>query len=160
MVLRFFRSTSSQIILFVPLLAVLLWLRPIINIPGHNFLFDTQPMPFYNWVLHFLPVHSIISIMITLLFVVIQGFLLVSINTRFIFINNRSYLPALFFVIITASIYNIQTLNPVIISGFFLLLSFQKLFESFRHDRQLAYEIFSASFYISIGALFYPFMIF
>jgi hypothetical protein len=103
--------------------------------------------------------NSFAGTLLTLLIVIIQGFLLVRLNTRFIFINNRSYLPALLFVILTASVISIQKFNPVIFAGFFILLALEKLFESFRHEK-LSYEIFAASFYISIGTLFYPFVIF
>ncbi len=159
MLLRFFRSTGSQMLLFIPLLAVLLWLHPIISPPGHIFFFSNYPMPLYQIILHLLPGNSFAGTFLTLLIVIIQGFLLVRLNTRFIFINNRSYLPAFFFVILTASVYNIQKLNPVIFAGFFILLALEKLFESFRNEK-LSYEIFTASFFISIGALFYPFVIF
>lgn len=147
-------------VIFIPLLAVLLWLRPMIHTPGHSYFFDVQTMPLYQCVLDVLPGHSLAGSFITLLFLVIQGFLLVRLNTKFIFINNRSYFPAFFFVILTSSVYDIQTLNPVVFSNFFLLLAFEKLFDSMRHERQLAYELFSVSFFISIGVLFYPFTVF
>ena len=159
MLLRFFRSTGSQMIIFIPFLGILLWLHPIIAIPQSSYFFDSQPMPLYQWVTRVFPFHSFLGTMLTLSFVIIQGFLLVRLNTRFIFINNRTYLPALLFVILTASVIEVQRLNPVIFSGFFLLLALERLFESFRRDR-LANEIFSASFFIAIGSLFYPFVIF
>jgi hypothetical protein len=159
MLLRFFRSTGTQMIIFISLLGIIFWLHPILHIPQVSYFFDSQPMPLYQWVTIIIPAQSFAGSLLTLSLVIIQGFLLVRLNTRFIFINNRTYLPSIFFVMLTASVVSVQRLNPVIFSGFFLLLAFERLFESFRRER-LAYEIFSAAFLISVGTLFYPFLIF
>jgi hypothetical protein len=102
---------------------------------------------------------SFVATLFTYALVVIQGFLLIRLNTRFIFINNRSHLPALFFILLTAAIPDLQRLNPVIFSGFFLLLALEKIFESYGNSK-LAYDFFLATFYLSVGSLFYPFLIF
>lgn len=159
MLLRFFRSTGSQMIVFIPLLALFLWL-PALFYPSHYILsFGSLNMPFYQLVVKVLKESSFVGTFITLTCIVIQGFLLVRLNTRFIFINNRSYLPAFFFVILTSSVKIIQTLNPAVFAGFFLLLALEKLFDSFRHEK-LSYEVFTASFFISAATFFYPFAIF
>jgi hypothetical protein len=137
----------------------LLWLPSFISPPKAVFLFDTHPMPSYKLLREIIPVDSIFGTLFTFALVLIQGGMLVRLNTRFILINNRTYLPAFFFVLITAAIPELQRLNPVIFSGFFLLLALEQMFEAYRHEK-VAYGIFSASFCISLGATFYPFLIF
>jgi len=159
MFLRFFRSTGAPVLLFIPFLGFLLWLRAFMSTPDMVFFFDKTQMPLYKFVTNLISAQSFIATFLTYALVVTQGFLLVRLNTRFIFINNRSYLPALFFILITAAIPDLQRLNPVIFSGFFLLLALEKIFESYG-DSKLAYDYFVAAFYLSIGALFYPFLIF
>jgi hypothetical protein len=159
MLLRFFRSSGTQMIIFIPFLGVMLWLHSILNTPHVLFLFDSSPMPLYKFITDFLPATSAVAASITLVLVILQGFWLVRLNTRFIFINNRNYLPALFFILLCTSIPDLQRLNPVLLSGFFLLLAIEKVFESYRNNK-LAYEYFVAAFYISIGSLFYPYVIF
>ncbi|HEY4788944.1 MAG TPA: DUF6427 family protein [Bacteroidales bacterium] len=116
-------------------------------------------MPLYKFVTDILPATSPTASLLALALVVIQGFLLVRLNTRFIFITNRTYLPAIFFILLTASFPELQRLNPVIFSGFFLLLALEKIFESMR-TQKIAYEYFIAALYISTGVLFYPFLAF
>jgi hypothetical protein len=159
MLLRFFRSIGSQMIIFIPFLGLLLWLHSLIHIPQAVFLFDKVPMPLYKFISDLLPPSSIFASILTLTLVVIQGFWLVRLNSRFMIINNRTYLPALLFVIITASFPGLQRLNPAIFSGFFLLLAIEKMFESY-HNNKPAHEYFIAAFYISLGAVFYPYLIF
>lgn len=159
MLLRFFRSTSAPVILFIPLLGLLLWLPSLLSAPESVFFFDKAQMPLYKFVTDIIPERSFIATLLTYVLVVIQGFLLVRLNTRFIFINNRTYLPVLFFILLTASVPELQRLNPVIFSGFFLVLALEKIFDSYGSGG-LAYDYFVAAFYLSIGALFYPFLIF
>lgn len=159
MLLRFFRSSGTQMIIFVPFLGVMLWLHSILKTPHVLFLFDRTPMPLYKLITDLLPATSRVAAIITLSLVIIQSYWLVRLNTRFIFINNRSYLPALLFMLLCTSIPDLQRFNPVLLSGFFLLLAIEKVFESYRNTN-LSYEYFVAAFYISIGSLFYPYLIF
>ena len=159
MFLRFFRSTSAPVILFIPFLGFLLWLHALLSPPDAEFFFDKAQMPFYKFITNLFSTQSFASTFLTYSLVVFQGFLLVRLNTQFIFINNRSYLPALFFILITAAIPDLQRLNPVIFSGFFLLLALEKIFESFGNSK-LAYTYFVATFYLSVGSMFYPFLVF
>lgn len=159
MVLRFFRSTSAPVILFIPFLGLLLWLPSFLSASESTFFFDKAQMPLYKFVTDIIPAQSLIAKLFTFALVVIQGFLLVRLNTRFIFINNRSYLPALFFILLTAAVPDLQRLNPVIFSGFFLVLALEKIFDSYGNGG-LAYDYFIAAFFLSVGSLFYPFLIF
>jgi len=159
MLLRFFRSSGTQMIIFVPILGVMLWMHSILKTPHVLFLFDHSPMPLYKFITGFLPATSAVATSITLALVILQGYWLVRLNSRFIFINSRNYLPAFLFVLLCASIPDLQRLNPVLLSGFFLLLAIEKVFESYRNNK-LAYEYFVAAFYISVGSFFYPYLIF
>jgi len=159
MLLRFFRLTSAPVIIFIPFLGFLLWLPSLLHSQSSVFFFDKTQMPLYKFVTDIIAPQSFTSTLLAFSMVIVQGFLLVRLNTRFFFINNRSYLPALFFILITASIPDLQRLNPVIFSGFFLLLALEKIFTSYQ-AKKLAYDYFVAAFYISIGSLFYPFLAF
>jgi hypothetical protein len=159
MLLRFFRLTSTPVIIVVPLLGLLLWMPSFFHQQDYAFFFDKAQMPLYKFVVDFISPKSFTATFLTFLLVIVQGFLLVRLNTRLIFINNRSYLPALFFILITASVPDLQRLNPVIFSCFFLLLALEKIFVSYQASK-LAYDYFTAAFYISVGSMFYPFLAF
>lgn len=159
MLLRFFRSTSTPVLIVIPLIGLLLWFPSMVKAPGTAFFFDKAPMPLYKFVTDIVPFQSSVATMLTFVLVLIQSFLLVRLNTRFIFINNRTYLPALLYILFTASVPDLQRLNPVIFSGFFLLLALEKIYESYSTSK-VAYEFFVAAMYLATGSLFYPFLLF
>ncbi|HEX2935082.1 MAG TPA: DUF6427 family protein [Bacteroidales bacterium] len=159
MLLRLLRSTGAQVIILIPVLAILLWLPTFSHRTGGIFLFDSHPMPSYKLINELIPVGSFLGTSIALLLVIAQAFLLVRLNTRFNLINNRTYMPAIMFVLLTATITDLQRLNPVIFSGFFLLLGMELMFSGYQKGK-VAYEFFTASFFISLGATFYPYLLF
>ena len=157
MLLRFFRSIGTPMLFFIPFMGLFFWFHDLVKVPTVPFPFDVHPMPLFTFFTQWLPANAVGGSILALSLVVIQGFLLIRLNTRFILINNRTYLPALFFIVTTACIPEIQRMNPVIFSGFFMLLAIERMLESY-HRHQLAYEVFNASLFVSVGALFYPFM--
>jgi hypothetical protein len=159
MLLRLLRSTGAQIILLIPILATLLWLPAFAHPAEGIFLFDSYPMPSYKLISEIVHIGSFLGTTIALLLVIAQAFLLVRLNTRFNLINNRTYMPAIIFILLTASIPDLQRLNPVIFSGFFLLLGIELMFNGYQSGK-VAYEFFTASFFISLGATFYPYLLF
>jgi hypothetical protein len=159
MLLRFFRSTGTHVLIVIPLMGLLLWLPSLLQVPATEFFFDKAPMPLYKAVTDLVPAQSWIGTLLTIVLVILQSLLLVRLNTRFIFINNRTYLPALFFILLTASVPVLQRLNPVIFSGFFLLLALEKIYESYSTSK-VAHQFFVAALYLAIGTLFYPFLLF
>jgi hypothetical protein len=159
MLLRLLRSTGAQTIILIPILGILLWLISFIHPSEAVFLFDSYPMPSYKLVTELIPVRSFFGNLVAISLVLAQALLLVRLNTRFILINNRTYLPAIIFILLTASIPDLQRLNPVIFSGFFLLLGLELMFNGYQSGK-IAYEFFTASFFISLGATFYPYLLF
>jgi hypothetical protein len=87
------------------------------------------------------------------------AFLLVRLNTKFILINNRTYLPAIIYILITSGIPDIQKLNPALLSAFAILFVFEVILDSYRF-KGLFYDFFTASFVIACASLIYPFIIF
>ena len=159
MLLRFFRSTSIQMLVFIQIAGLLLWFHTFIKSNTITFFFDRYPMPSYKLIAEIFPSTSVFGSLLTFILVLAQAALLVRLNTRFIFINNRTYLPAIIYIFITAFIPELQRLNPVIFSGFFMLLALELMFNAHRKERE-AYEFFTASILVSLGSTFYPFLIF
>jgi hypothetical protein len=154
MVLRFFRSTGTQIIIFIVVVGILLWIAPILkSVSG----IEPVSMPLYKYLLGWSNTSPILSTALALVFILFEAFWLVNLNTRFILINNRTYLPAVFFIILTGLIPQAQQFNPAIVASFFLILFFENLLDSYRNNNT-AYQFFNAALFLGIGSLFYPFL--
>jgi hypothetical protein len=160
MLLRFVRSTGTQIILFIVFVGMLLWLPLFLKGEPESVLPALPQMPLFRLLSVWITGLHGGSVVLAFLIVMVQAFWLVRLNTVFILINNRTYLPALFFVLITAALPSNQSLQPVMLGGFFLIFAFGKILESYQ-SKKLAHEIFQAAFFLALGSLLYaPLLLF
>ena len=159
MLLRLFIRKQQFIIVLILILALAFWLPSILNYKSSFFIFDFYPSPVYS------PIQSVeyssprITVIISFILLVFSGFLLTRLNVRFFFIQARTQLPALFFILICSSFIPLQRLNPVSISVIFLIIAVFKIFDTYKKER-LCYNFFDAALLISVGSLFYFNLIF
>jgi hypothetical protein len=160
MLLRFFRSTNAQIVFLIPIIGILLWL-PAILFKNTNFISfsDATPTPLWHFLTGWMNVKSIGAIAFALLLLILQAFWLVRLNTKFILVNNRTYMPALFFIIFASFIPEVQYLSATIPAGILVLFATEKIIHSHSESR-IAVDIFQASFLIGLGSLIYPNLVF
>ena len=154
MLLRLFRSFQPVIIILIPLMGILIWMQSFSGVPQRVFFFDIQQQPLFALFYNLLENQSFLSSLTTFVFVLIGGFLLVRLNTIYIFIPDRTYMPALFFLLIAGSYIPLQRLNPSVFGVIFLLLALDKIFQGYRREG-LIYNSFEAAFLIAIGSMFY-----
>ena len=81
-------------------------------------------------------------------------FLLTNFNTSIFFINERTFLPAYFYILFIAIFPQYQVLNPVLPASVFIMLAMRRIMDSYRMQ-ETAYNFFDAGIFISIGTLFY-----
>ncbi len=154
MLLRIFKSIQPSIIFLIIIIAVGIWLNTFLNPGTSNFFFNKHPMPLYGVLTNFVSPVSIWGTLITMTIWIIHGFLLVRLNTKFLFINGRTYLPAAIFILSGCFIADLQSLNPVIISSIFLLIAIERLIDSYRNTN-ISFSSFDAGLLIGTGTLFY-----
>jgi len=160
MLLSLFKGKSPVILLLITLVAFILWFnsfKGFAHLPA--FVFDKSPMPFYAFLNNLLAERHFWRIFIAFVILMAQAFMLVHINVKYYFIGERTYLPAIIFVILASSIAGLNRLNPVTFSTLLLLFAIDRILASFRKDG-LAYNYFDAAFLISMSSLFYANSIF
>lgn len=159
MLLRLFIRKQQFIIVLIFILALAFWFPSILNFKYSFFIFDFYPSPVYS-PLQFTEYSSPrITIIISFILLVLSGFLLIRLNVRFFFIQRRTQLPALFYILICSSLIPLQRLNPVSISVIFLIIAVFKIFDTYKKER-LCYNFFDAALLISAGSMFYFNLIF
>ncbi len=159
MLLRFFRTNGAQIIVIIPIIGMILWLGPLLNTSKISLLSDQIRLPLYDTLFGYLQSVEFIGKIVSFVLILAIAFLLVRLNTRFIIINNRTYLPALIYILIVSGIPDIQKLNPALIATFLMLLIIEQILDSYRFEN-LFYGFFTAAFFLGIGCLVYPFFTF
>lgn len=155
MIFKLFRSYNPFLIVLIPLIGILLWWQAFKTGAQNIFHFDTYQMFFYKFADRFFDGFPIIAKVSCFILLLIQVFILNQLNKKYLIINVRTYLPAIFFIIITSSFIELQRINPAIFASFFLIMAIDRVFNSYR-IKGLSYHYFEAAFIISIGSLFYP----
>lgn len=155
MLLRQFKRTGPLTILFIIIVLVSLWAGPIIRVKGSfSLYFDLDPMPLYGIISSVIGTHPVPGIIFSILLVGLMAFLVVNLNTTLFFINERTFLPALFYILTGGLFPQYQLMNPAIFGAVFLMLAIKRIMDSYR-IQGVAYSFFDAGLLIGTGSLFY-----
>ena len=137
------------------LLFCFVWASAFINLQGRfSLYFDLDPMPLYGIMSNIIGTNPLPGIIFTLLSVSLMAFLLVNLNTYLFFINERTFLPGLIYILLSGLFPQYQLLNPALFAGMFLMLAIRRIMEAYRITGT-AYNFFDAGILIGIGSLFY-----
>jgi hypothetical protein len=154
MILRLFKGAQPALFAFVPVFAVLLWLKYLLIPQPEIIAFEPHPMPLYEAVASWLAEFKLVSNLLTLLLLIVIALWLSRLNTRFIIIGSRTYLHAFIFLITVSAYLPLQQFNPAIPACFFLVYCMESMFETFKKEK-LAHQFFLAGFLVSVASLFY-----
>lgn len=155
MLLKLFRRTGPGVIFMTTLLLSGFWLTAFIDprVPGQA-LYETNPMPLYGLLKLIIGSNPLAGVMFSFALMTVMIFLITYFNTSVFFINERTFLPALFFIVICALFPECRILNPVLPAALFLILAMMKIMDTYRKPGT-AFNFFDAGILISIGSLFY-----
>jgi hypothetical protein len=152
--LKIFKGSQPALLIIIPVLIGLIWIKSFIQPPDIKLNYELFEMPFW----HFINIHTadlaIIRGIIAFILLVINALWLTRINTNFILIKARTYLPALFFGFIGSSMVFLQDLNPALFAVTFFIPAVEKMFESYKEE-ELSYKYFEAALLISLSTMFY-----
>lgn len=155
MLLRLFKGTSPGVILLITLIFIGVWISAFIHpsdLPSLQF--DTNPMPLYGLLKAVASKGSLPGVILSFALTGFISFLLVNFNTTSFFINERTYLPALFYILLGGVFPEYQSLNPALPASLFLMLAVVRIIDGYRKPG-IANNFFDAGILISTGSLFY-----
>jgi hypothetical protein len=152
MTLSFAKSNQPIMLVSIPLIILACWLNPL---PQSNIFFDQQTlMPLYSILLNLFPDPGFFNNALGYLLFTAIVLLLTRLNTKFMFIPERTYLPSVIYGIIVLSTIHINKLHPLLIAIVLLLLAFERMLSSYKNE-SLTYNSFDAALLIGIASLFY-----
>jgi hypothetical protein len=155
MFLRFYKATGPGAILLIIVTLVAVWinafLHPLMDSISY---YETDPMPLYKLLKLIIGDHPLTGVIFSFLLISCMSFLLVNFNTNEVFINQRTFLPAIIYILSVGIFPQYQLLNPVLPASLFLLLAIIRIIESY-HKQGIAYNFFDAGILIGTGSLFY-----
>lgn len=137
------------------IIALLVWISAFLNPQTlSSARFDTDPMPLYGLLQSIAGTIPVVGILFSFSLVLLIAYLLVSFNTSVFFISERTFLPAIIYVLFSGLFHQHQLLNPVLPAAVFLMLAIRRIMDANRIQKT-AFNFFDAGILISTGSLFY-----
>jgi hypothetical protein len=153
--LKIFKGTGPGVILLIIIALAAMWisafLEPKLPSPA---IYEMRPMPLYAIIKMVVGQSPVPGVIISFVILSIMLFLMVHFNTTIFFINERTFLPAILYLLLSSLFPQYQVLNPVLPSVVFLMLAIMRILDSYRKPG-IAYNFFEAGLMIGIGSLFY-----
>ncbi|MCF8381526.1 MAG: DUF6427 family protein [Bacteroidales bacterium] len=153
MLLRLFSGSKASTVFSIFLLSVILWLPSLISSKSVHFS-QSESMILYAFIEGFLTKNVLLSKILAFIFLLFQAYLLVLISGKYILLQGRSYLPALFFLLIVSFYSGLQQFSAGLIGSFFVIISINFLFEAYDKE-SISYRFFDAGLILGLGSLFY-----
>jgi hypothetical protein len=153
MLLRLFKGTGLVVIFLIIITLFAAWLSAVLKPVSLSYSI-AEPMPLYGLLRLITIKTQYLGVIVSFLMVSIMAFLLVNFNTQVLFINERTFLPALIYILLGGLFPQYQCLNPVLPASIFLMIAFGRIMDSYR-KQGIVYNYFDAGILISTGSLFY-----
>jgi hypothetical protein len=155
MFLRIFKQTGPGAVTLVAITLLAVWASAFVNLKSRFFLyFDLDPMPLYGLLSSIIGTNPLPGIIFSLILLSTMAFLMVGLNTSLVFINERTFLPAIIYILLSGIFPQYQLMNPAIFAAMFLMLAIKRIMEAYR-VAGTAYNFFDAGILIGTGSLFY-----
>lgn len=155
MLLKLFKGTGPGAIVLIALTLIAVWASAFINLHGRfSLYFDLDPMPLYGLVSSVIGTNPLPGIIFSFFLLSLMAFLMVNLNTSLFFINERTFLPAIIYILLSGLFPQYQLMNPAVFAAMFLMLAIKRIMEAYRNPGT-AYNFFDAGILIGIGSLFY-----
>ncbi|HEY3391010.1 MAG TPA: DUF6427 family protein [Prolixibacteraceae bacterium] len=111
-------------------------------------------MPLYNLVFNLLSGKDFWQVFIAFCLVLINSFFIAQLGSSLLFVRNRSYLPGIIYLITVSSLQALHSLVPVHIATLCVLISIYFILSTYHKPVEITFT-FNASFFLSLGSLFY-----
>ena len=155
MLLRFFKGTSPGVIFLIAVIFITVWISAFFHLSSvAQYSYFEYQMPLYGLLVGILGSGQLLVNLLSFLIATLLVFLIINFNTTLFFINERTFLPALLFIIVIGIFPEYQKLNPAIPASLLFLLALKRIMAGY-HKQGIAYNFFDAGILISTGSLFY-----
>ena len=149
-----FLSNSPLAIGMIFLITVLLWIPSLLS--GNELLATNyaDQMPLFGLLLRIFEGSPTGAVVFAYVLFLMTAFLLDYLNTRFILVQERTYLPAWFFIVITSFYPGLYHLTPILPVALLFVVMLHLIFAGYKSEAN-SYRFFDAGLILGIASLFY-----
>ncbi|MDA3866778.1 MAG: DUF6427 family protein [Salinivirgaceae bacterium] len=151
MFVRLLKGHEPSNILLIVLFSALLWLKPIMElgqVPQEFF------APFLDEMYVWANQHYIFSAIILFFLILFEAFYMVRLNFEYIFIDKRTYFPALVYVLWMTFFIGTEHFAATVFSNFFILFAIQGILKT-QIGKLNIRMVFNSGLLIGLASLFY-----
>ena len=153
MFLKYFRSNNLSLFFVIPFIIILVWL-PSLTSPFDLSNGNLSSGIFGRFFLSFASNYPVLSDIMAMAIIAVNGFLLVELNTRHFFIPGRGLIPALIYSLLSSAVPSLSILTPALTASIFFILFLYRVLGTFRQEG-LSYNYFDAGILLSLTSFFY-----
>jgi hypothetical protein len=111
-------------------------------------------MPFYNLIFGAVHKSPVLNRITAMAFMVLIGYMLIRIGARYVLLPIRSFMPALFFILVSAALPGSRQVSPALVGSIFYIFCFAILFDV--NDKPPdTFSVFTAGIFLALGGMFY-----
>jgi hypothetical protein len=152
MILSFLKRPLPTSFVAIIGLTIIIWAKYLFFPNEYTSLIQNETNPLYPLGVNLIYGSPFITRLISFVFILISALYLIQLNSKYILIKYRTYLPALFFVLIISSFKPLQTFSSVLISTFFIIAALDQTFASYDKANPLDNQ-FKSSFFIGMASM-------
>jgi len=153
----FFKTVNRNSIIalaLMPLVLIGFWANSLIFDQSPSFPYDQTPMPLWDLAIGVLKSNHLLASIISMLIALLVMFSVNRISNRFTLFNGQTALPGFLYMFFVSGYLMTQKLHPVWFFTPLLMLSIERLFSAYNERKPMTW-CFEASFWLSLGTLFY-----
>lgn len=154
MFLKTLKSNQPLHFLLIPIIAIALWVKPLMNPQAYAFFAGENSMILYKPFNYILADNLLLDNILALFFTILLSFLILKLNVQHTFIRVRSFLPSILFILIVSGIAELHAMHPIYPAALFLVLTIDRMFNSYDKE-SIHSNAFDSGILLSIGSLFY-----
>jgi len=152
-----FRTANRNNIIalaLMPLLLIGFWANSLVFDQSPSFPYDQNPMPLWDLMISVLKSNHLLASIISMLIALIIMFSVNRIANRYTLFNGQTALPGFLYMLFVSGYLMAQKLHPVWFFTPLLMISIERLFAAYSERKPMTW-CFDASFWLSLGTLFY-----
>jgi hypothetical protein len=152
MILQRLKGRNVLVPIVVPFILLAFWFRNFIN--AESLVGNNTQMPLYQFLQYVCGYNTTALNIIAFAFLVIMALLMVRLNERYVFIRQRTDLPALVFAIMATGTIALKGMHPALLATFLLLLAVYQMFGIYNGSSTLA-KSFDVGMLIGLATISY-----
>jgi hypothetical protein len=153
MLLKYFNSNRISLVGFILLFPLVYWIPSFFSL-GYLQPPEVSGVPLGRLILVFNRDFRFLASLLALILIVVNGYLLIQLNTVHIFIPGRTQLPAFFYAALVISITSLHQLTPQLVASSLLILLLFRILSSYKSEG-VSLNYLDAGLLVSLASLFY-----